>query len=414
MSSTRRQFLKTSFGASTLLSLGCRVPGFLARAAQAESVRPGGGDKILVVVQMAGGNDGLNTVVPYADDVYQRSRPTLHLSARQIHKIDAYLGFHPRMQGFLRLLDEGRLSVVQGVGYPHPSRDHEGGMHIWQTAVLDRANATTGWLGRAIDHVYRPETAQVPAVYTGEIAQPFALRAPRAIVPTIRALDEATLQSGPGGRGGQRVAAVPDATNPLLDFVRRGAAAAEVRSRRIAAMAEARHSARAAGYPPFQFAEMLHTIAELIRADVGVRIYYTELGGPSPGGFDNHAGQLDNHAALLEQLSESVAGFVHDLARDGLLDRVLLMTFSEFGRTLRENGRRGTDHGTAAPMFLAGGRLKDRLIGAHPSLTDLEGDEMKFHTDFRQVYATVLDQWLAIDSRAVLGARFDAVAMLRG
>jgi uncharacterized protein (DUF1501 family) len=227
-------------------------------------------------------------------------------------------------------------------------------------------------------------------------------------------LDEATLQSGPGGRGGQRVAAVPDATNPLLDFVRRGAAAAEVRSRRIAAMAEARHSARAAGYPPFQFAEMLHTIAELIRADVGVRIYYTELGGPSPGGFDNHAGQLDNHAALLEQLSESVAGFVHDLARDGLLDRVLLMTFSEFGRTLRENGRRGTDHGTAAPMFLAGGRLKDRLIGAHPSLTDLEGDEMKFHTDFRQVYATVLDQWLAIDSRAVLGARFDAVAMLRG
>ena len=413
MSSTRRQFLKASFGASTLLSLGRRVPGFLARAAEAESVRPGG-DKILVVVQMAGGNDGLNTVVPYADDVYQRSRPTLRLTARQVHKIDSHLGFHPRMQGFLRLLDEGHLSVVQGVGYPHFDRNHEGSMHIWQTAVVDPAKATTGWLGRAVDHVYRPETAQVPAVYTGEIAQPFAVRAPRAIVPTIRALREATLQPGPGGRGGQRAAAEPDATNPLLDFVRRGAAAAEVRSRRIEAMAEARHSALAAGYPPFQFAEMLHTIAELIRADVGVRIYYTELGGPSPGGFDNHAGQLDNHAALLEQLSESVAGFVHDLARDGLLDRVLLMTFSEFGRTLRENGRRGTDHGTAAPMFLAGGRLTGRLIGAHPSLTDLEGDEMKFHTDFRQVYATVLDQWLEIDSRAVLGARFEPVAMLRG
>jgi uncharacterized protein (DUF1501 family) len=417
MFSTRRQFLKASFGASTLLSLGGPVPGFLARAAAAQSVRPAGGEKILVVVQMAGGNDGLNTVVPYADDVYQRGRPTLRLTARQVHKIDSYLGFHPRMPGFLRLLDEGHLSVVQGVGYPHLNRNHEAGMHIWQTAVIDPARATTGWLGRAVDHVHRSETVQVPAAYTGEIAQPFTLRSERTIIPTIRTLDDATLQPGPFANGGRKLAAAeqPDGSDPLLDFVRRGAAAADARSRQLEAIARARTSARAAGYPHFQFAEMLYTIAELIRADVGIRIYYTELGGPSPGGFDNHAGQLENHAALLEQLSESLAGFVHDLARDGLLDRVLLMTFSEFGRTLRENGRRGTDHGTAAPMFLAGGRLSSRLIGGHPSLTDLDAaDEMKFHIDFRQVYATALDQWLGIDSRAVLGERFEPVAMLRG
>jgi uncharacterized protein (DUF1501 family) len=416
MSPTRRQFLKASCGASTLLTLGGRVPAFLARAAAAESVRGGGDDKILVVVQMAGGNDGLNTVVPYADDVYQQSRPTLRLSARQVRKIDAYLGFHPRMPGFMRLLDEGHLSVVQGVGYPHVNRNHDAGMHIWQTAVLDRPAATTGWLGRAVDQVYRPETAQVPAAYTGEIAQPFTLRSARAIVPTIRALDEATLQPGPAASVGQPFGAgvASDASNPLLDFVRRGAAAAQVRSRRIEGVARSGTSARAAGYPNFQFAEQLYTIAELIRADVGIRIFYTELGGPSPGGFDNHAGQADNHAALLEQLSESVAGFVHDLGRDRLLDRVLLMTFSEFGRTLRESGRRGTDHGTAAPMFLAGGQLRGRLVGAHPSLTDLDGDEMKFHIDFRQVYATVLDQWLGIDSRTVLGSRFEPVAILRG
>jgi uncharacterized protein (DUF1501 family) len=411
-------------GASTLLSLGYRVPAFLTRAAQAESVQPNGSDKILVVVQLAGGNDGLNTVVPYADDVYCRSRPTLRLLPREIHKIDSRLGFHPRMQAFLRLLEQGHLSVVQGVGFPSRydrNRNHESSMHIWQTGMLDAAHARTGWLGRAIDHVYQPETAQVPAVYSGQIAQPFAVRAERAIVPTIRSFADATLQALPPQedtvqRRNQLAAAEAvsrDEGNSLLGFVRRGTLAAHARSRRIEAVAEARQTARAAGYPAFEFAETLRTIAELIRADVGVRIYYTELGGPPPGGFDNHAGQLDNHAALVQQLSESVAAFIHDIERDALLDRVLLMTFSEFGRTLRENGRRGTDHGTAAPMFLAGGGLKTRLVGTHPSLTDLEVNEMKVHTDFRQVYATLLDHWLRIDSRAVLGESLDPLPMLR-
>jgi len=153
-------------------------------------------------------------------------------------------------------------------------------------------------------------------------------------------------------------------------------------------------------------------VAQLIRADIGIRIFFTELGGGGIGGFDNHANQLGNHCALLHQLSESVAAFVHDLKRDKLLDRVLLMTFSEFGRTVRENGRRGTGHGAAAPIFLAGGKLKSGLIGSHPSLTDLDNGALKFHIDFRRIYATVLDQWLGFESRTVLGRQFELLDIL--
>ncbi|MGB2820270.1 MAG: DUF1501 domain-containing protein, partial [Phycisphaerae bacterium] len=160
-------------------------------------------------------------------------------------------------------------------------------------------------------------------------------------------------------------------------------------------------------YPPQRLAGHLKTVAELIRADVGIRIFFTELGGGGIGGFDNHASQRDNHAALLKQLSDSVAAFADDLSRDKCLGRVALMTFSEFGRTLTENGRRGTGHGAAAPVFLVGGRVRAGLIGKHPSLTDLDQDAPKFHTDFRRLYATVLAGWLGFDSQAVLGARFE-------
>jgi len=150
----------------------------------------------------------------------------------------------------------------------------------------------------------------------------------------------------------------------------------------------------------------LRIVAQLIRAELGVRIFFTELGGGGIGGFDNHANQLGNHCALLHQLSESVAAFVDDLQRDKLLDRVLLMTFSEFGRTVAENGRRGTGHGAGAPVFLAGGRLRGGLLGPHPSLTDLDAGAPRFHTDFRRVYATVLDRWLGLDAAGVLGEGF--------
>ena len=197
----------------------------------------------------------------------------------------------------------------------------------------------------------------------------------------------------------------------LLHFLRRSDLDAYAKSGRIETAAK--RAANTADYPQSGLAGKLYTIAQLIRADVGIRIFFTELGGGGIGGFDNHANQLGNHCALLHQLAESVAAFIDDLKRDKLLDQVVLMTFSEFGRTLKENGRRGTDHGAAAPMFLAGGRLKGGLVGPHPSLTDLENDGLKFHTDFRQVYATMLDRWLGIDSKGVLGRHFEPLDVFR-
>jgi len=194
----------------------------------------------------------------------------------------------------------------------------------------------------------------------------------------------------------------------LLQFLRQSTVDARAKSERI----EAAIKVVGGDYPSFGLARDLRTVAQLMRAGIGIRIFLVELGGGGLGGFDNHANQLGNHCALLNQLAESVGAFLYDLKLDRQLDRVLLMTFSEFGRTVKENGRRGTDHGAAAPMFLAGGRVKGGLLGAHPSLTDLDKGALKVHTDFRRVYATVLDRWLGFDSEPVLGGRFEPLDVL--
>lgn len=257
----------------------------------------------------------------------------------------------------------------------------------------------------------------MPGAFVGQINPPFTLNAARSVVPTIRSLETAALHGPPSSGPADRrrlveAAAVPrdPADSPLLDFVQRSTLSAYRDSGQI----EAAAGTTSAEYAPFELARMLRIVAQLIRADVGLRIVSTELGGEEPGGFDNHAGQAENHAALLHQFSESVAAFLRDLERDNLLDRVLLMTFSEFGRTVRENGRRGTDHGSAAPLFLTGGGLRGGLIGPHPNLIDLENGGQKYHTDFRRVYATVLDRWLGFDSPSILGGRFEPLNVFRG
>jgi uncharacterized protein (DUF1501 family) len=409
MSYTRRDFLKATLGASTLLSLASAAPNFLVRSVMAAAPRRDNSDTVLVVVQLTGGNDGLNTVVPYGDDEYARNRPTLRLPTKELHKIDSVMGLHPRMGAFARLYKDGYLSIVQGVGYPNSDRSHEGAMRIWHTADPNRPNRQTGWLGRAVDSVWNPNETNAPAVFVGPFAQPFVLNAENAVVPSMRSLGDLTTGQMPGYPNDQsqrkRTVELPraDKVNPLLDFLRRSTLNAYINSRRIEAAAKT--SANTAKYPSFQLAGSFRTMAQLIRADVGIRIFFMEFGGGGIGGFDNHANQLGNHCALLHQLSELVAAFVHDLRRDKLLDRVLLMTFSEFGRTVKENGRRGTGHGAAAPVFLVWGKLKAGLIGPRPSLTDLDNGAPKFHTDFRRVSATVLDRWLGFESRTVLSVK---------
>ena len=411
---SRRDFLRHTFCASTFLGCGA-VPGFFERTVAAAGARSGDRGTALVVIQLSGGNDGLNTVVPYEDDAYHRARPTLRLPADRVHKLDAGVGLHPDMPAFARLYHEGLLGIVQGVGYPDSKRDHDLAMRDWHSALPRETIAQTGWVGRAADLAYADGATDIPCVFVGPIAPTFGVRAERTVVSAIPSFDQwLPLPEWPLAGAPEKRPPVPGLrssarlANPLLDFLRETASAAGVARDRIEKSARAPSS----NYPAYLLAQSLKSVARLIRADLGIRFYFTELGGGNIGGFDSHAGQVLNHGALLKELSESVAAFIADLRRDGLLESVLVMTFSEFGRTLSENGRRGTDHGAAAPVFLAGGRVKPGLVGTHPSLADLENDAPKFHTDFRRLYATVLDRWLGLDSREVLGESFDALSFI--
>lgn len=406
---TRRDFLRATVGASTLMSLGPMVPDFLIRSATAAAPRRSDRDTILVAIQLTGGNDGLNTVVPHADEEYARNRPTLRLPTGELHRIDSLLAFHPRMEAFMRLYKDGYLSIVQGVGHPNPDQSHERAMRIWHTADPHRPERQTGWLGRVADDAWSPTEPDTTAVFVGPIGRPFALNAENVIVPGIRSLQKSLRLEAASGSTASNLN--PETDNPLLQFLRRSTLNAYAKSERIEAAIKA--ASGSTGYASFGLAADLRTIAQLIRADIGIRIFVAELGGGGIGGFDNHANQLGNHCALLHELAESVAAFMYDLKRDKLLHRVLLMTFSEFGRTVKENGRRGTDHGAAAPIFLAGGKVNGGLVGPHPSLTNLDNGALRFQIDFRQVYATILDQWLGFDSQSVLGARFGPLDVLK-
>jgi uncharacterized protein (DUF1501 family) len=385
MKHTRRDFLKAALGTSALMPFAINT----AIAGKGGEKR----DTVLVVVQLSGGNDGLNTVIPYGDDEYARNRPTIRRPEKELHKIDSYIGFHPRMGAFSRLYKEGNLSIIQGVGSPYADRSHENAMRTWQTADTENLHRQTGWLGRALDNEWNPDQVSTPAVFVGPIARPFALNARKVIVPSINSPADLTADKPPANPHVQ----ARNTNKSLLDFVRRCSEKAAANNRKIEAAMK-----RAAQYPAFGLARHLQTAAQLIRADIGLRIIFLELGGGGIGGLDNHANQIGNHCAMMHQLSESIAAFVDDLKTDNTLDRVLLMTFSEFGRTLKENGRRGTNHGNAAPVFLAGTKLKNPLIGTHPSLKDLDNGALKHNIDFRKIYATVLKKWLRYNPHPTL------------
>lgn len=432
ISPSRRQFLQHTLGTSALISSGVAVPAFLARSAQvlADEKKPAAGkpsgDKVLVVVQLSGGNDGLNTVIPFADPAYNRNRIALRIGRDQVKKVDDQVGFHPRMEGFAKLLEANRLAIVQGVGYPNPNRSHFESMDIWHSAnpgvagkdydpLKSTTGSSSGWLGRTLDlarKVSGPLAGQdVPALYLGANELPLALVARNTPVPSFDSLDSFRLQTGGGALSSsalRNVAAVSrESAPPLTDFVRRSMLSAIDSSEKVQ---DALRSDRSpVKYPGFGLARKLQNIARLIDAGLKTKIYYVSLDG-----FDTHANQADAHAGLVDELASSVKAFVDDLAQRGHLERVLLLSFSEFGRRVRENASAGTDHGAAAPLFLAGSQVKSGAIGKHPSLTDLdqEGD-LKFHTDFRQVYATILDSWLGADSAEVLGDRFRYVSMLK-
>lgn len=413
MISSRRDFLRASAVASGALAWSHSLPGFVERTAQAAGPlgKAGSKDTLLVVVELTGGNDGLNTVVPFKDPEYARLRPTLKLPTDQLKKVNDELGLHPSLTGFAELLEAGHLAIVQGVGYPNPSQSHFRSMDIWQAGSTE-PTLTEGWLGRALKHL--PSGTQSFHLKQANQSSPLAFEGAPMRVPSIASLQEFQLQtaasSGADRREQQKFiesAVQPTGATGLLDFVSRTASNTYASSRRLAEVAQ-NYQPKVA-YPETPLAGRLRLAAQLIDAGLGGRIFYVSIDG-----FDTHATQAPTHANLLATLSGAITAFFKDLKARGQADRVLVMTFSEFGRRVKENGSRGTDHGSGSQMFLIGGRVKAGVVGAHPSLTNVPDGNLSFHTDFRQVYAAILDRWLGVPSREVLGREFQPVAVFKG
>lgn len=412
----RRRFLTRTLQSTSLLALGPAVPGFLARTAAAAEP---GRDNILVVVEMTGGNDGLNTVIPYADDLYHKNRPTLRYTKEQVIRVDDHVGLHPSLGSLRAMLDNGRLAVVQGVGYPNPDRSHFESMDVWQSADPKRKTGN-GWLGRAVPEM--KNTPDLPMIHVGPNRLPLALQGAEGAAISLN--DKVPYRLDLGGGSPERHAArrkVLDELarpsgandNSLLDFVQRR----QVRMlSTIDRLQEVLKDHQNGGFQGADgrfyngaLAKKLQLVAHLIEKGFGTRIFYVTIDG-----FDTHSDQMQAHANLMNQLAEGITSFFGTLDKSGHAKRVRLMTFSEFGRRVKENGSKGTDHGAASCMFVAGPGLKAGAVGAHPSLSDLDSGDLKFHTDFRSVYATLLDGWLGCDSKAVLDGSFKHVDGLKG
>jgi uncharacterized protein (DUF1501 family) len=407
---TRRRFLRASLAASPLVSLAPTVPLFIARGVRAGNGADAG--RVLVVVELVGGNDGINTVVPFADEGYAKHRRLLRLPREQLVRLDDQVGLHPSLKPLARAWEDGQLAIIQGVGYPNPNRSHFVSREVWHTGRLepDRAQGV-GWLGRGLDGA---GDRLAPAVHVGdETVTPVALRGRLRGCVSVRGPEECRL-AAELPRGGPAALSPPGVTggDDLLAFTRRAAVDAAVAADLLADPKLASGGPR---YPATPLGRHFQVVARAIKAGLKASTYYVTHGGgrSGEGDYDTHGGQLPTHAGLLGELAGGWAALLGDLRASGLGDRVALLAFSEFGRRVRENASGGTDHGTAGPVLLAGGRVRGGLLGATPRLLDLDDGDLKWSLDFRRVYATVLKGWLGVSSQAALGATFDPLPAFR-
>ena len=403
---SRRTFLGgTAAGAAAVMTFDSLAPSVLCRAAAASRTD----ERVLVVVEMAGGNDGLNTVIPHSDGGYREARPTIGINKSDALAVTSDIGLHPSLRGFADLLEENSFAVVQGVGYENPNRSHFESMDIWHSCQRKGEPRQDGWVGRYLEAAGLGESRDPSALHLGSEKQPFALTSRTVRVPSIQSLEQFRLRSGdsPGFRDAVRqlAATTREGGNDLLGFVQSSTSSAIAASERMESAGMKYKPS--SSYPTSRLGRKMQTVAQLIAAGLQTRVYYVRIDG-----FDTHASQPDAHAALLREVSEAVSTLVRDVGAHGDGDRVLVMCFSEFGRRVAQNASDGTDHGTAGPILLAGNQVNAGLIGKHPSLTDLDHGDLKHHTDFRQVYAAVLEKWLACSSQAVLGKEFKPIAVL--
>jgi len=353
-------------------------------------------ERVLVVVQLTGGNDGLNTVIPFRQDDYFRMRPGLAQPPRELHRIDDDHGLHPALAELGALFERGRLAVVHGAGLPQPDRSHFRSMDVWHTAELAPRTHSLGWLGRLADRIVDARPGTLAALHVGDGAPPRALAGERFQSPSLA--DESSLRLAEPGDARRAFAraraelldgAAGSRDLELLRGVARGTYAA---ARRIEELAAAPGRA---DYPDTALARQMRLVARLIDGGVGTRIVQLELGG-----FDTHARQARTHAALLAELSGALGAFQADLEASGIADRVVTLVFSEFGRRARENGSGGTDHGAGAPVFVAGAKVRGGVYGTPPDLARLVDGDVPVTTDFRSIYAGLERGWMEMPPSA--------------
>jgi uncharacterized protein (DUF1501 family) len=406
---SRREFLR---GAS-LVSLSPVVPLAFSRLASAASAAPD--SRILVVIQLDGGNDGINTVVPYGDDEYGRNRDALRLETSQLHKLNDHVGLHSQMRAAKELFDDGRLTIVQGVGYPNPNRSHFESMRIWQTARFDNdGDQSYGWLGRALDisprQIVGSNSAHPAAIYTGREDVPVALWGRRCEAMALTSLSDMKLPFSAGQL-------IPQAASPQIEhsghdnlelFVTRQVLSAYSTADQFQKQLNATAGNSSVQYPTTQLSANLQLVSQLIKNGSRARVYYAVQGG-----YDTHAAQLYTHSQLLREFSSALKAFLDDLKSAQLDDRVVVLAFSEFGRRVKENASQGTDHGAAGPVFLAGRNTAGGLVGSPPNLSDLDGGDVKMSVDLREIYAAILEDWLGIDASDVLDGEFNKTRILK-
>ena len=371
---------------------------------------------ILVVIQLAGGNDGLNTVIPFQDDLYYKARPTIGIPASQVIPLDQGLGLHPSLGPLKALYESGNLAIIQGVGYPNPNRSHFRSTEIWQTASDADQPLTKGWIGRYFDNCCRGEDPtvgvalgeQLPEAFNSNVTTGVAIGRPgslgfdRESDPNEARLFAELNGLEPAAMSGDSIGSLAGPNNSglsALEYLQRTALDAQMSTDKIKQVL--RNSKNEIFYPKSQLGNSLSLIARLIAGGLPTRVYYA-----SQGGYDTHAGQANTHKRLLNDFGAALSTFSDDLKRKGIFDRVVVMTFSEFGRRVSENANGGTDHGTAAPLFVCGGGVKPALYGKPPVLDKLDAGDLFYCVDFRSVYSTILLDWLKAPAAKILGREF--------
>lgn len=401
---TRRDLIR----GGTMIAVGLTAPSWLATIARADVLRQskGGkpsGDTILVVCQLSGGNDGLNTVIPYADRAYYDLRPSIGISEDKVLKLNESLGFHPALAGLAELYREKKVAVIQNVGYPKANRSHFKSMDIWQSASPE-GTLHGGWIGRHLDQ--QLHTGPLNPVYALGLSteKPMSLVGKEASVPCFASLaDIKSMVGDPDMERMLREVQGKDATE--------GSATRAVQQANKSALdAISILSKQLDGFSPRQtysndvFGNGFKQISQLVATSPATRVVYF-----SAGGFDTHARQPEQHEKLLKGLGDGILAFQREMEALGKADRVVVMVFSEFGRRASENASQGTDHGQAAPMLLIGNQVKGGFHGPNPDLKNLANGDVAFKQDFRGVYAATLDEWMGGDSAVVLGQKFEPV-----